>query len=76
MSKFLKNVIIFVFSIFLSGLAQADATELKIAVMEFENNSGKTELEHFKKGIRDMLTTDISQIKGITTIRRYFSFKI
>ena len=70
MSKFLKNVIIFVFSIFLSGLAQADATELKIAVMEFENNSGKTELEHFKKGIRDMLTTDISQIKGITIIER------
>ena len=54
MSKFIKIIIIFVFAIFLSGLAQADATELKIAVMEFENNSRKTELEHFKKGIRNV----------------------
>ena len=42
MSKILKKVIIFVFSIFLSGLVRVEATELKIAIMEFENNSGKT----------------------------------
>ena len=70
MCTILKNVIIFVFAIFLSGLIQVGAAELKIAIMEFENNSGKMELEHFKKGIRDMLTTDIGQIKDITIIER------
>lgn len=54
---------------FLTAFAAGEA-QIKIAVLEFENNSGKPELEHLKKGIRDMLTTDITQVNDITVVER------
>lgn len=66
-----KFVVAFLlFSIISSFVYATGEEQIKIAVLEFENNSGKPDLEHLKKGIRDMITTDITQVNDITVVER------
>lgn len=54
----------------LSSTALNAGEKISIAVLEFENNSGDTTMAHLKKGIRDIITTDISQVSGISVVER------
>jgi TolB-like protein len=45
-------------------------SRLTVAVLYFDNNSGKPELEVFKKGLADMLITDLAEVEGITVVER------
>ena len=70
MNRIVKNVCAIILLAALCTGLMADEGELTIAVMEFENNSGLRELEHLKKGIRDMITTDLLQIDDIKMVER------
>ena len=41
-----------------------------IAILEFENNSGDKSSDHLRKGLRDMLVTDLQNAKGLQLIER------
>lgn len=41
-----------------------------VAVLEFENNSGDEENEPLRKGLRDMMTTDLAQIPVLKVVER------
>lgn len=56
--------------VFITLSAFCAHAEIRIAVLEFQNNTGNAEMEHLKMGIRDMLTTDIQQVSAITVIER------
>lgn len=69
--KFLTVFMRVAFIIFALSFAALNAGEMiSIAVLEFENNSGDTTMAHLKKGIRDIITTDISQVSGISVVER------
>ena len=63
-------IVLLLFAITCSSVNAAGEATIKVAVMEFENNSGKQDLEHLKKGIRDMITTDITQVNDITVVEQ------
>lgn len=68
MKEILRVTLTIVFaSVFLT--LHAEET-ISIAVLEFENNSSDTRMEYLKKGIRDIITTDISQVSEISVIER------
>ena len=46
------------------------AEKISIAVLDFANNTGDSQIEHWKYAIRDMITTDIQQIPDITVVER------
>ncbi|MEW5742928.1 MAG: CsgG/HfaB family protein [Myxococcota bacterium] len=55
------------------GLAlasSASAAPLKVSVLYFDNNTGRAEYEPLKKGLADMLITDLAQLPGVTVVER------
>ncbi len=46
------------------------AGELRVGVLYFDNNSGDTSLDGLKKGLADMLVTDLSGVSGMTVVER------
>lgn len=54
----------------LSSAALNAGEKISIAVLEFENNSGSKNMEHLKKGIRDMITTDIACVNDVVIVER------
>jgi len=50
----------------------ADAVQgpTTVAVLEFENSSKKEEMEPLRKGLRDMMMTDLSQVSSIKMVER------
>lgn len=58
---------------FLFGVVKTPASgdqPMTLVILEFENNSGDPKLEPFRKGLRDMLTTDLSCISEIYIVER------
>lgn len=57
-----------------SSAAQPAATVNKgpttVAVLEFENSSKKEDMEPLRKGLRDMMMTDLSQVSAIRMVER------
>jgi len=68
MNWFLKKILMCIAILFVANLSFAK--DFSVGILEFENNSGQKNMEHLKKGIRDMLTTDIQCISGITILER------
>ncbi|MCU0702098.1 MAG: hypothetical protein MUC96_36850 [Myxococcaceae bacterium] len=48
----------------------ADADKPVIAVLYFENNSGSAELELMRKGLADLMVTDLVAWDGVTVVER------
>lgn len=46
------------------------ARDLTISVLYFDNDTGTPELEPLKKGLADMLTTDLAQLPGVSVVER------
>ena len=54
-----------------SGGAKCQPTgENSLAVLYFQNNTGKAELDPLQKGLAIMLTTDLSGVKGLQIVER------
>ena len=43
---------------------------IRLAVLEFENNTGRADVEHLKKGLRDFFVTDLQGVSGVTLVER------
>ena len=48
----------------------ADPSKPAIAVLYFENNSGSADLELMRKGLADMMVTDLVAWDGVTVVER------
>ncbi len=58
-------------AVFLGSSAQtASAGNIRVAVLYFDNNTGDREFDVLKKGMADMLITDLSQQRGVTVVER------
>ena len=64
-------LVLVVLTITCSQSVEASARGTKaIAVLPFENSSGLEKLEPLKEGLRDLITADLSKVKGITVVER------
>ncbi len=52
------------------SLSVASIPENTIAVVYFSNHTGNAELDPLRKGIADMMTTDLSQVKSLRVLER------
>ncbi|MGQ9610158.1 MAG: tetratricopeptide repeat protein [bacterium] len=52
------------------SLSVTDIPENSIAVVYFSNHTGNDELDPLRKGIADMMTTDLSQVRSLKVLER------
>lgn len=50
--------------------AETSKAPATVAVLEFENSSKKEDMEALRKGLRDMMMTDLSQVSAIKMVER------